>query len=282
MDNTIPLHTLPPEIRELIWTASLPPPRLFHVQNVVTTYSPRESCFVFYKRHVLPVALGVCSESRAAALRAGFLLRSPGRDVWFNPDSDTLYIDRNHRRFIQGKAKAQPAGLDRIKHLGVEWRAWFLDVPTLSADQVMLPRWRAAFEALDVVCPMLETINFVLPQIRHCGGVTFGREPYGAGKHGCHLVPLPLDVGIPWGTRLDVPPTDMAATGLAQLGAVQLGRLLTARLSNWDAVRRQMARGLEHGDEEESQKKTPEVLGWWLLREDTNVLLEHRDVKRFL
>ncbi|OAQ61470.1 hypothetical protein VFPPC_09303 [Pochonia chlamydosporia 170] len=292
-------NDLPSEIRGLIWEATLPPRRIFHVRGSITIYPeqgwPSLKRFIFHIQHRHPVATQVCRESRAAALRRGFFFpKCP--DVWFNPDRDMLYIDRNQRRLIQsqgGDAVYRVDGLERVKHLGIEWRAWFRDIPALQSEESMRERWKYALRSVNLYMPNLESINFVLPQTRYCGGMSFGREPYGAWEHPCELITLPANINVPWGKTLPpgAPLTDPAL-------AVSFGRQLTTRLTTWETIRGQMIDALEDDDEaakeEEGEEidelghvmprpggQIPQVVGWWLLRVGDGTSYNNQEVRTF-
>ncbi|KHN94873.1 uncharacterized protein MAM_07292 [Metarhizium album ARSEF 1941] len=138
-------------------------------------------------------------------------------------------------------------GLERVKHVGVEWRAWFSDIPAFQSAQSMRERWKHVLRALTWCLPDLQTINFVLPQTRCCGGVSVGREPYGASLNACRPTSLPGHVSVPWGRELP-----SGAAWDPAVGAVRLGRQLRIRLTSWDTIRDQMASALDdddgHGD----------------------------------
>lgn len=285
-------NDLPSEIRGLIWEATLPPRRIFHVRGSVTVYPeqgpPSLKRFLFHIPHRAPVATRVCKESRAAALRRGFFFPNCP-DVWFNPDLDMLYIDRNQRRFIQ---LYRVDGLERVKHVGIEWRAWFRDIPALQSKESMQERWRYALRSVSLYMPNLQTINFVLPQTRYCGGMSFGREPYGAWEHPCELIPLPGQVNVPWGKTL---PTGVTLDPGGMIGAVSFGRQLTTRLTGWETIRGQMVDALE--DDEDAGKEdltdelghilppragnNPRVVGWWLIRVGDAKFYNNPEVRTF-
>ncbi|KAJ6437243.1 FAD-binding, type 2 [Purpureocillium lavendulum] len=304
---------LPPEIRHLIWLATLPPDgRVFHVSGCSkVAYAnahrnpeedwlirdwhpaePSERAFDFYVRHAPPLATQICRESRAAALSSGcffFLAPSPSSSssslsspvpaaarpspgAWFNPRRDMLYLDRNMRhRIIKAASAAEPRrmrvrGMDRVLHVGVEWRAWFRDIPRLREGEDMRPQWRAAMEPLLLYfCPRAESLGFVLPRVRHVGGVTFGREPYGAAQYPCHLAPLPDGIQVPWEKKQRRPQLQLqlqlpgganaaaaaAAAAPAVPGTAGLALSLTGGgggtsvLTEWRAIRREMEAALE-------------------------------------
>ncbi|PNY26751.1 Uncharacterized protein TCAP_03323 [Tolypocladium capitatum] len=288
---------LPREVRDLIWEATLPPGRVFHVSgshDIPETRRrppsvPPTQSFKFYVHHPPPVITRVCGESRAVALRRGFFISSrkdsPG--VWFGPERDILYFDRNMRYLFktrEGKPLVSVEGLDRVLNVGVGWRAWFRDVPRLLPGEDMRHHWRAAIDPLFLYAPRLQTINFILPKVRHVGGVTFGREAYGAVNFPCELVPLPETTNLPWDK---MPRPGSPGTALLTGG--------TTYLTTWKAIRREMERSLEvaEGDEEAlaedewghvlegRERDMPRVLGWWLLRVGAPTNYEQQQVREF-
>ncbi|KND91916.1 hypothetical protein TOPH_03559 [Tolypocladium ophioglossoides CBS 100239] len=295
------LKDLPPEIRDLIWDETLPSGRIFHVSDcnnvphrhreVDSATQPRNKTFIFHIHNPPPTALHICKESRNLALRRGFFL-SPHKystGVWFNPMLDVLYFDRNMRHLLkacEGKKLVHVEGWDKVLNVGVEWRAWFRDIPRLQPGDDMRPRWRAAIEALFVYAPQMRTINFILPKVRHVGGVTFGREPYEAARYACDLVPLPGMTKVPW--------DKMPRPGSPGVVSMATASLVDGRsyLTEWRAIRRDMELSLEPdgavmetGEERDNStgkvSRLPQVLGWWLLREGNPKNYEQQQVHEF-
>lgn len=129
---------LPPELRDLIWQHTLPPPRLFHADGLheANAITPRirrlyQLCFGandldafqpsniraigFHLRRPPPIATQVCRESRSAVRRADFFLLpvlATGWDVakdpgmveisvaWFGGATDILYHSPHCSLFI--------------------------------------------------------------------------------------------------------------------------------------------------------------------------------------
>lgn len=345
------LADLPPEIRHLIWDATLPERRVFHVSDCakiaypnpeekgdedeeaeaeaeaeeeqhedgidssgMATWQPEpgERTFDFYIRHAPPLATQICRESRMVALSSGFFFLSPSSrspvgppspGAWFNPRRDMLYLDRNMRHRIKAEPRLHVAGMDRVLHVGVEWRAWFRDIPRLREGQDMCPHWRAALEPLLLCCPRAETVSFVLPRVRHVGGVTFGREPYGAAQYPCDLAPLPDGIQVPWEKLPQLAPG--AALGTPGLALSLTGG--TSTLTEWRTIRREMeaaldslgrrdkgaaaemshewgrallaTQGRRHGRRAPSSTS---VRGWWLLRPGAPTNYEQQQVREFL
>lgn len=296
LSKPMDLNDMPPEVRAMIWECTLPPQRIFHVCSAVS-FHPKDKPstvrrFAFHIQHEQPATLSVCRESRAAALRRGFFI-SKCPHIWFDPDVDMLYFDRNNRRFLQSK-EGEPLytfdGLDRVQHLGVEWRAWFRDIPALQSERSMLLRWKGAFDSLQVYMPRLKTVNFILPLLRYCGGMGFGREPYGAWSHPCELVPLPERVNIPWGKTMP------AGTNWAGffMGSVSFGRELSTRMLDWESIQKQMEvawkmvdGGVRDRKDEVGRGKSrrrrasPKIVGWWLIRTGDTALYNHPEVRVF-
>ncbi|POR31799.1 Uncharacterized protein TPAR_07974 [Tolypocladium paradoxum] len=302
---TFGFNGLPREVRDLIWEATLPPSRVFHVsgshdaretRHHAPSVPPTQS-FKFYVHHPPPAATRICRESRAVALRRGFFLSpqeaAPG--VWFSPERDMLYFDRNMRylftvRTREGKPLVSVEGLDRVLNIGMSWRAWFRDVPRLMPGEDMRRHWRAAMDPLFLYAPRMQTVNFVLPKVRHVGGVTFGREAYGAASYPCELVPLPETTGLPWDKMPRPGSPGVAGVGVALLTGG------TSCLTPWGAIRREMERSLEVGEGAEAleedewgrvvegrgmERRVPRVLGWWLLRVGAPTNYEQQQVREF-
>lgn len=250
--------------------------------------------FKFYVQHPPPVTTSICRESRAVALRRGFFLPS-GKDfpgAWFSPEHDILYFDRNMRYLFktrEGKPLVTIEGLERALNIGMGWRAWFRDIPRLLPGEDMRHHWRAAIAPLFLYAPRVQTINFVLPKVRHGGGVTFGREAYGAANYPCELVPLPETTKLPW--------DKMPRPGTPGAVGVSTASLMGSRsyLTTWKAIRWEMERSLEagEGDGEElkedewghvlgrRERDVPRVLGWWLLRPGAPTNYEQQQVREF-
>ncbi|KAJ2984116.1 hypothetical protein NQ176_g183 [Zarea fungicola] len=309
---------LPPEVRQLIWEATLPERRVFHVSEISQanytedTDNPfmsndtelDEQTFEFHIRHGPPMATQVCRESRAIALLRGFFL-APKKSLkkssmtesstgpWFNPQKDMLYLDRNMRHCLKAKLPLPVAGMDRVLHVGLEWRAWFRDVPRRPADEKPELSWITALEPLLLHCPRAETVAFVLPRVRRAGGVPSGREPYGAENYRCDLVQLPDNVTVPW-DRPPLPSAGLAAFGVPGLALSQIvGQSVP---TEWKVIRGQMEKavnvlqGTETGDgdgdeyahREIIQRRRPvHIRGWWLVRPGVPMSDEQQDIREF-
>ncbi|EKJ79584.1 hypothetical protein FPSE_00269 [Fusarium pseudograminearum CS3096] len=97
--QAFPLPKLPPELRRLIWSHTLPGPRIH--KAVYRRYCGRSTAA---ETHILsprpPIALSICKESRDVALEV-FKTFAPcqcpgvGQVRFFNPQADILYIDIN-------------------------------------------------------------------------------------------------------------------------------------------------------------------------------------------
>lgn len=309
------LAHLPPEIRQLIWEATLPERRFFHVSDCKKTFptnplhngsgvwhaEPIEMTFDFYIRHAPPMAARICRESRAIALSHGFFLAAvksrfnPSPGLWFNPRRDMLYFDRNVRHHIKIEPRIYVNGLEKIMNLGIEWRAWFRDIPRLREGETMCPHWQAALKPLLVYCPQIESVSFILPRVRHVGGVTFGREPYSAACYPCNLIPLPDNIRIPWEK---LPPLGPGETlGIPGLALSLNGG--TSTLTEWKTIRREIESCIElstesvrEGDQVSMDRECrtfgkpgrarPSVSGWWLIRLGAPTNYEQQDVREFL
>ncbi len=303
------LGRLPPEVRLLVWEATLPDRRVFHVSDLtevpqtprITNSTKRnEQLFSFHIRHAPPIAHGICHESRAVVLSRGFLLSGsktctgkPSAGPWFNPQRDMLYLDRNMRHCLKAKTPINVHGLNRVLHVGLEWRAWFRDVPRLpDGENMHHQQWKMAMEPLLLHCPSAETMSFVLPRVRHAGGVPSGREPYGAEKYSCSLETLPEGTKVPW-ERMPVQVTNGAlvnfpGTALSQLGGESMP-------VEWRVICRQMktAADLLPGDgtrnvEDEGfhepvtqRRRIISVRGWWLVRPGARIGQEEQEAQEF-
>ncbi|ATY58453.1 hypothetical protein A9K55_002732 [Cordyceps militaris] len=298
-----PLGRLPPEVRQLIWEATLPDQRVFHVSKLsdaparpqTTDIAERRAkTFSFHVRHPPPAIHGICRESRAMLLLRGYFLPC-GADTpsttgpWFNPQRDVLYFDRNMRYCLKAKTALDVDGLERVRHVGLEWRAWFRDVPRLADDGDMHQRWAAAMRALLRHCPRAESMSFVLPRVRHVGGIPSGREPYRAEHHRCDLTRLPEGVQVPWArVSVQTAPGALTGTALAQLGG-------ESRLVPWRDIRQQMetavsllqGHGKKNADCEGYCEPASEramalrVRGWWLVRPGAPTGHEEQDVREY-
>ncbi|KAJ6789959.1 hypothetical protein PWT90_05804 [Aphanocladium album] len=302
------LGRLPPEVRQLIWEATLPGRRVFHVSDWSDVAKNRQATshnglseqkFDFHICHAPPVAHAVCRESRTLVLLRGFFL-SPSRSCvtapptgpWFNPRRDMLYLDRNMRHCLRAKTPLNIAGLDRVLHIGLEWRAWFRDVPRLPDGEEMYMRWKAAIQPLLLHCPRVESMNFVLPRVRHTGGVPSGREPYCAENYHCDLTPLPDTTRVPWG-RVPVPVVGGVIVGFPGTALSQIGGSSTP--VEWGALRGQMEAGLRLLEEDSGASSDDEYLrplqvchktalsvkGWWLVRSGVPINQGQHEVQEF-
>ncbi|KAK7425175.1 hypothetical protein QQX98_000090 [Neonectria punicea] len=308
--RSLELQDLPLEIRDLIWELALPDRRVFQVKKIsrqrpLTDATKQEDYFVFNIRHAPPVPSRVCSESRATALRKGFFLSPHGEHpgFWFNPDKDILYLDRNQRTSFhvkQGQPRMEIPGWDRVLNVGLEWRAFFRDIPRPSGDETIGSYWRAAIDPLYAYMPRMKTVNYVLPKARYKGGITWGREPYGAQGLEAELVPLPEDTPIPWETsrNLGRPTPQLLAQiqgqvqgqAQAQAQAQAQGHIqLAARVVTWGEVKRDIEKGFEEiegaedaeGSAREESSSTsrssypPLIIGWLLLRVGASIAEEN-------
>lgn len=294
MDSLATSHdfnSLPPEIRDLIWEFTLPDCRVFHVRGFsrerrTVGVSPTPMFMTFHIQHHPPTTLRVCAEARTVALRKGFFLSShddfPG--LWFNPEKDVLYLDRNQRtRFYlkPGEARMSIPGWDRVLNVGLEWRAFFRDIPRPTEEETMASYWRAAIEPMYTYMPSLRTINYILPHLRYRGGITWGREPYGAQGYEAQLVPLPEDTSIPWETSRNLG-NGVFGPRTQLLGAIQQTRRPAAMMVTWGEVKKDIEKGFEdEGDGEDTQKPPfvrPRINGWWLMRD--GLAIEHENSRQ--
>lgn len=304
--TSFPFHRLPPEIQDLVWEAALPPRRVFHVSagftkdaQLSSSSSPSHGGFQFHIRHPPPPSLAVCRTARQATLRRGVFLAGP-HGGWFRPDTDILYFDRNQRRLFhppkgQGRDRHPfssnpstssppsasnhsrrhplPSACAAVQHVGLEWRAFFSHMPRLRPGQDPGAVWRDAIAPLREGMPALKTLTYVLPMVRHGGGLSWGREPYGAQRFEAELVRLPEGVNVPWGGGLLLEPVPEGRVGRA------MAELLDGRQSflvPWGEMRGLIdgSLNIEEEDEEEEGEERPKkrelpklnLTGGWLLR----------------
>ncbi|KAJ4267590.1 hypothetical protein NW762_003699 [Fusarium torreyae] len=295
LESTAPqrleLNSLPPELRDLVWSFTLPDYRIFHVKEVSrqeahSDTTKREMCFHFHIRHALPVALQTCRESRTVALREGFFLSPHGDDpgVWFRPATDILYFDRNQRTTFQvkpGQPRVTVPGWDRVLNVGIEWRAFFRDTPRPSRNETTASYWRAAIEPLYAYMPRIRTVNYILPKMRHKGGMMWGREPYHAERYEAVLVPLPESVQIPWETTRNRG-QDRAALLNNILFNVSTSGLGPA-MRTWEELKCEIEKGFEEelSGEGHAEHNPPEIIGWWLLRDGIPTIHENPQIQIF-
>lgn len=277
--------SLPPEVRHLVWEATLPDRRVFHLSTFLCpsytkeipntifatgdTISYQQTCDV-HIRHPPPVATQVCCESRKVALLRGFFLSAcevtsagPHPGVWFNPHRDMLYFDRDMRRFICVKHHLFISNIDRVLHIGVEWRAWFRDVPRAHPKDGVSLLWKPTMEVLLYYFPRAKSLNFILPKVRKNGTMPIGREPYSAKHHYCDIEPLDDNVNVPWERETRLPVSSASFRSMA-----------------WSAIRKEMGTALyllqgsdvgalaDERIERTVQQKgnAPDINGWWLIR----------------
>ncbi|KAF5021524.1 hypothetical protein F66182_6434 [Fusarium sp. NRRL 66182] len=264
------LSSLPLELRDLVWSFTLPVRRIFHVKKISRKKSRsnlmrREMCLHFHICHAHPIALQTCQETRAVAMREGFFLSG----VWFRPKTDILYFDRNQRTTFQvkpGQSRITVPGWDRVLNVGIEWRAFFRDTPRPSEHETTASYWRGAIEPLYAYMPNMQTLNYILPKLRHKGGMMWGREPYRAESYDAVLCRLPGDVQIPWETTRDRG-QDRASLLNDIRGTIGLAPLLVT----WAEVKQDIEKGFEEEEEESGDGRVdvspPEIIGWWLTRE---------------
>lgn len=220
---SFPFDRLLPEIQLLVLEAALPPQRIFHVSDAT------KSSFTFYIRHPPPAVLSVCHGARTAVLRHGVFLDG-AHGAFFLPAVDMLYFDRSHRRHFHRMQtiSSENDHWAAIQHVGLEWRALFARTPRLRPGEDFGGVWRAALAPLRVRMPALQSVTYVLPMVRHPGGLTWGREPYGAQLFTPGLVTLPEETKVPWGDSLVMNEVPEARNGARRrkLERVALSELL--------------------------------------------------------
>ena len=279
---------LPPELRDMIWEFSLLESRVFHVKQIRKfLQNPGERVMsgrlAFHNPQPPPAATAVCTESRRVAWRTGCVLFQHAATSlrhelqWFNPNCDVLYFDRNQRAAFNnllggpgmGSEKPTPGvvvpGLERVRHLALEWR-WFMQdgskaLEAYSSDE-MRPFWAAKMDRIYAYMPALRTIHYVLPMIRHQGGLPWGREP-------SLVKDLPIEF-------VDLPPRCLVP--------------LESGFKSWEEVRAEFEKTL--GSEWQCEDKKakfgdglakypPEVVGERLIRVGAPTSFEHSTVRAF-
>ncbi|CAM1500520.1 Fc.00g096820.m01.CDS01 [Cosmosporella sp. VM-42] len=306
--QSLEFNSLPQEIRDLIWEFALPGRRLFHVkgafrQRPIEDPNKRDMFFRFHIHHPPPVTSYINKESRAVAMRKGFFLSSyadrPG--VWFNPSLDILYFDRNQRTSFHlrpGESRMSLPGWDRVLNVGLEWRAFFRDTPRPVQEETTADYWWAAIYSLYLYMPNMKTLNYILPKVRHKGGITWGREPYGAQEFDAGIVPLPAATQIPWGSERNTGNGQVTRGTMHGEMARRTG--LSAQMVTWREVKSDMEKGFEERmvdeedaddrrweykeatkEEDERGSRSPRILGWWLVRVGAPSTYENPQVMEF-
>ncbi|KAF4977909.1 hypothetical protein FZEAL_5614 [Fusarium zealandicum] len=268
---------LPLELRDHTWELTLPNRRVFHAKEVSSQKpnnepTKREMCFRFHIRHHPPSALNICTKSRNVAMRHGVFLSPCGDEpgVWFRPETDILYFDREQCKTIQVnpyQPRITVSGRENVLNIGIEWRVFFLDSPRPSQGETTSSYWRAAIGPLHAYMPHMRTVNHALPMLRHEGNMKWGREPPSAPKFQAKLVPLPESIKIPWESARDL------YNSLRRIGGLPVATV------TWKEVKEDIERGFEEDkDGEENGESSrgldqgvehypPMIVGWWLLRE---------------
>lgn len=256
---SFPFHRLLPELQILVLEAALPDQRVFHVagqyhyisndrdENGTGRLRLSEK-FSFHVRHPPPAVLSVCRAARYAVLRLGLFLDG-AHGAFFVPAVDMLYFDRNERSHIglpppvkhpdvaMGGTRIDQSAWDAIQHVGLEWRAFFSRTPRAVPGRTdMGGAWREAVAPLRMRMPNMRSLTYVLPRVRHPGGLAWGREPYGAPRFPPTLRPLPDETRVPWGDALvleEMPTATATGSGRRNYPAarVALEELLGGRRS---------------------------------------------------
>ncbi|CAG7555938.1 unnamed protein product [Fusarium equiseti] len=221
--------SLPQEIRDQIWTLTLPSRRIFHLDKSHDD-EQHVDAYTFQNTYPLPSALQTCQDSRETALRQGFFLTPPhsNKSMYFIPETDILYFGRVDCQRLREKELIDMPGLDRVVNLGFEWASFFEYDP----DESIIPAkryWRTVVECLYVQMPRLKTLNHISP------------VPFGKPRCEYGLTPLSGDTTVSW-QGID----DEDENG----GAFVVGK--------WRDVKGFIEKTLE-----ESEHR-PEILGWKL------------------
>jgi 2EXR family len=266
---------LPLEIRELIWEYSLTEERVFHIKEIKfwpATSAPIGGRIQFHQEYRPPVVTQVCSESRKVAWRIGcFLFTRPGHyqhpGIWFNPKSDILYIDRNQRNALVTEGTVPGVvipGLDRVENVALEWR-WFLQdgskrLEAWSSEDMQL-YWAHKMDKLYAYLPSMKNLRYILPLVRHQGGLPWGREPRTLLHYPIALTELPPEIIVP----------------------IESGH------KPWVEVEEELAKTLGSAWQCDDKKSKfgervaypPEIIGQWLLRKEAPTSFEYSTVRAF-
>lgn len=262
--SRLQLINLPPELRDHIWTLTLPDRRrVFHVRNCFKNPFSKdpELSLLFSTRYAPPVSLQICRDSRAAAMRQGFFLSG----VWFRRDTDILHFGCQLFPIWYSISKMQPAlelvrGLDKVHNIGIDWNVFFESKarPVLSRDEVQW--WKGAIKNLYNYMPDLKTLNYILPG---------EREYQQAMRFKPFLLPLPESTTIPSDPSLGATTTaefkELATTEIrAHLPGVA-----------WEEVKRDLDKTLEGCG---SGRRHPlRVIGWWIC---TDGILDVQNIRK--
>ncbi|OBS29402.1 hypothetical protein FPOA_03338 [Fusarium poae] len=156
------LNRLPPELRNHIWTLTLPCCRIFMVKRIERqNHKSQEGFFNFHHSNPnprFPIALSVCRESREAALRQGFFFQE-GKEsagLWFRPDTDILYFSTKQKWILRTKKHISIPEWDRVLHVGIQLEAFYFHKDFLSTPPENLAKKMERFYAH---MPNLKTLS---------------------------------------------------------------------------------------------------------------------------
>ncbi|KAG8677468.1 hypothetical protein FPOAC2_03623 [Fusarium poae] len=174
-----PLNRLPPEIRQIIWTLSFADrPHKFTVGGVSEQDSDSNKRFFLFKCYLPlpPAALYVCRESRATALRHGFLFSAPdGPGIWFRPEIDSLYFSPTTNDILTTKNHIDIQGWGNVLHLQMSFRAFYRNLRDPPQEDLA-----ETMEVFFAHMPNLKTLSCTVPAPR-IGGNTYPKP-----------IPMPL------------------------------------------------------------------------------------------
>lgn len=280
------LQRLIPEIRTLVWEASLPGPRVFHVRKLQCAPDTKidASSTTFHLSHDRPVALQVCRESRATALRKGRFLDS--RDLeWFNPKIDVLYFDKGFASSLDLIRQQEFISLkswNEVRRVAFNW-ALIKPFGTRvfeSQPEEMRAAWVAAICSFLNYMPNLRVVYYTIPMIRNKNGLLWGREL--RKSRDCHA-----ELRVPPMLRLDRPPVthpgDSHHFNTTWLTWFSSGlENITAELGSGESVVRHATSEEEvswsNRGPQSNNRAMPSIHGRWLIRPDA---LEKGDMNLF-
>lgn len=202
-------------------------------------------------------------------------------ESWFNPESDILYFDKNSKSRCLAPGLESPIPIrhwDKVLNVGVEWRAFFNNIPRAQSDKGTRVIWRSVIHLLQRYMPGMRRLHYVLPMVRHPGGLVWGREPYGSPTFQAELVALPGTTKVPWGNGL-ILNTPSQLPGGAAGAMIELLDLREDQLIPWNVVKRGIQLAM---DECEAERGHSEDVDWMVAVDEQKVLPMPEIVGRWL
>lgn len=143
--------------------------------------------------------------------------------------------------------------------------------------------WRDALAPLRSRMPRLRTVTYVLPMVRHAGGLTWGREPYGASRFQAELVALPDETHVPWGDSL-ILDTLRSSPGNNSGRRMAMAEILDGRRSYlvpWGDIRAVIDGSLNIDEEdEEDEAGVTEEVDWREMEEKKRLQGEKKNLPK--